>query len=468
MSGVVFSTAELLAITGGQGLAAVPEVRITGMDFDSRRVSAGNLFIALRGETVHGHVFLDAAFQRGAALALVEDPVLLDSSPYRDRLLCVADTLKAFSDIARAWRTQIGVPVLAVTGSMGKTTVKSLSQAILSAWKKGYASEKSFNNHTGVPYSIGRISADDAWAVLEMGMNHAGELRQLSHIGAPDVALITCIAPVHIEFFQSLEEIAAAKLEIVEGLPAGGTVVLNLDDSVLMKGFSEWQAGHSNLRQRSFGLKDGADVRIVAYRSLGLEGSEVTLEIHGVRSIFTSVLPGQHNAGNIAAAVAGSLALVPELPVTTIQQGLAAFQPESGRLNVVPWQGTKKIIDDSYNANPWAVRASLSFLQELHDRGLRVGAILGDMLELGEKEELFHRDIGTFASGIKLEFVITVGTRSQWIAAEARKGTFEVLQAETPEAAADLARSRNWDVLLVKASRGIKLEQAVQALVKHP
>jgi len=465
--GLALSKEKLGEVVGGKTVSATEKMRFHGVEYDSREVKGGELFVALPGAKAHGHAFLDQAFGRGAALALVEDPRLLTESPHAERLVCVSDSLKGLWALAGWWRMELDLPVLAVTGSVGKTTVKEIAAAALLKHSRGIYSLKSHNNHVGVPYTICRIDRSHAWAVLEMGMNHAGELRALTAIARPDVAVITCIGPAHIENLGSLEAIAQAKLEIVAGLRPGGTLVINGDDRVLAEGLAVCgEIGHPVVR---FGAGPCNDLTVSDVVARGLEGLTFRLSasgaIGGGQTTATMGILGRHNALNGAAAALAIKRLFPSLGLDDIARGLADFRAPLMRLSIKPLTHDRRIIDDSYNANPQSMRAALDIAADLVASGLRVGLVLGDMLELGERSPSYHADIGGVVAALKPVFCVTVGPLSEAIHTAAQSVGIPAFRAETPEAAAHIARKFGFDILLVKASRGTGLDRTVQTLV---
>lgn len=457
--------ADLVQLVAAKTTGAQGELACSGAHFDSRLVERNQLFVALKGEKQHGHAFLDDAFARGATLALVEDAGLLRSSVHRDRLLAVVDTSAAFSRLGAHWRSATNVRLAAVTGSIGKTATKEMCAAILSLIGRGTSSKKSYNNHIGVPFTLCQLSRDDRWAVLEVGMNHAGELSGLSKLIRPNVAAVTCIAPVHTQFFPSLAAIADAKCEIVEGVTEKDFVVVNGDDGELMAALSrskKLKKKHPQLLQFGEGQRYECSVRNV--RTNGLSG--ITFDISLLGDLFPVEMRvlGRHNALNAAAAALIAKTIASELSVAAIQEALHSFEPPAMRLNLVEISGGRRIIDDSYNASPVAVKAALGLLAELRKPGQVIGAILGDMFELGDRSDRYHREVGKEAARLKFDFVLAVGEKAALIAEEARRGGVAVQHFSSPELAAEELLQRKFDIALVKGSRGMKLERAIAVL----
>jgi UDP-N-acetylmuramoyl-tripeptide--D-alanyl-D-alanine ligase len=469
---------ELQVTSGG-----TPPVTFTGVEFDSREIKGGELFVALPGEVTHGNQFVEQAFRNGASVCLVEvgNAPLIDSGvriEYFERMISVTDSLEAFSIIANWWRNRLNTPIIGVTGSIGKTTVKELMAQILSGLSQGYWTKKSYNNHVGVPYTLCHLAQEHSWAVVEMGMNHAGELTRLSKIAEPDAVLITCIAPVHIEFFKDINGIADAKLEILSGLRQHGEVILNFDDEVLMSSY--WRAlaaGKGRNRQREitltgFGsLNDQATVAIKNLTSRGLKG--ISLELHIKDQIFRVNLPipGAHNAMNIAAALLGAMTLQPDIEIERLIAQLPRLNLPNMRLTVHNLRDGRTIIDDSYNANPRSMQALVDLVNESSDEGKRIGLVLGDMKELGIHAEAAHREVGAMAAQSGIDFLVGVG---EW-AEELVQGCVEVgiknaVCRDSSEAMAILLDPRDndfrFDILGVKASRSVGLDILVQGLLQ--
>lgn len=454
------SKSELAELLGGKISENSKDLKISTVEFDSRKVGEGQLFLCLKGENSHGHQYLDKAISQGASLALVEDESLLDSE-HSDRLIVVDDTLAAFHKLASHKRSRLKCPVLALTGSVGKTTTKELCDSILSQCSKGYSSIKSFNNHVGVPYSICNAPLDSNWLVLEIGMNHEGELSHLTQIARPDVALITTVAPVHIGFFRGLSHIADVKCEILQGLNDAGTVVLHRDCPELLSAFEKVKKDSWRTVYFSQDLK--SEVQVLSFESHGLSGSSFVIDVFGNEMRVETKLIGSHNGINIAAAIAACRSLMPQISIDQIQHGVKSCEPPAMRLNVTKLPNGSSIIDDSYNANPVGVKASLRLLKELAG-STRHGAILGDMLELGDFSAGYHQEIADFAAPMGLDFVVTVGSDSSIIAESCKNQGIEVKVADSPEQAAEFVRDFGFDLLLVKGSRGIGLERAIAAL----
>ncbi len=461
---LTLSKQDILKITGG--ISHEPHGHACrGVEFDSREIKGGELFVALKGEKTHGHAFLATAYDRGAALFLIEDKEIFEKSIFKDRLILVDDTLKAFSQLAAAWRLHLGTPLIAVTGSVGKTTVKEMLAALLVRTGAGAYSQRSFNNHVGVPYTLCKLSPTHSWGVIEMGMNHAGEIEALSKMAAPDIALITRIAAAHIEAFGSIDKIADAKFEIIAGLKSDGALVLNADDDVLLNALKR----HARPGQEViyFGTeKSGKNgVLVTLIENLGLAGFRITFSDRGEKLSVSLPILGEHNAINAAAAIAAARRLKPEITEAQIVSAFLNFRPPEMRLNIKETLDGRKVLDDSYNANPVSMQAFLEVVRSLKNSGLRVGLVLGGMLELGSSSAQYHLETGQFAASVVPQFLVAVGEQGQAYLDPVRAAGIDTVAAHDVKEALIAVNSRSWDVLCVKASRGIGLDRLVGKLV---
>ena len=461
---IELSKEKLAEVLAGQVAPAAGKFSVHGVCFDSRDIRGGELFVALPGEKMHGHTFLDKAFGSGAALALVEDAELLKTYKEAERLVFVPDTLKAFWSLAAWWRRNRAIPVCAITGSVGKTSCKEYLARILMEAGRGCYSLKSFNNHTGVPHTILRIGTEDTWAVLEMGMNAAGELDKLSRLAEPDIALITRIAPAHTQAFASIDAVADAKCEILNGLKPGATLIINGDDEILARALTRHPLTPS-LKILRFGEAENSDALITNLKSQGLGGIQFHLKISGQSYAISMQVVGIHNAMNAAAAALAAHTLKPELPLEKIFQTLAKITPPNMRMKVYQLTGNRVLVDDSYNANPVAMRALFALAKEEKDLGHSIGLILGDMRELGEKSLQYHEEIAAEAAKLKPVGIVAVGEYAKVYTDAARAAGVSAFEATSPEAAGQIARKLICQVLFVKASRGVELERCVKVIL---
>lgn len=456
----------LLEVIGGTSSGNGKGIASRGVEFDSREVKGGELFVALKGEKTHGHEFLKIAYERGASLFLVESAEVAAGLPEPERGVVTSDSLEAFTKLARWWRSELKTPVLAVTGSVGKTTVKEMAASILLQSGTGAYSLKSFNNHVGVPYSLCRIGREHGWAVIEAGMNHAGELARLSACALPNVALITKIAPAHIEFFKDIHAIADAKFEIVRGLADSGSLILNADDEVLVQAALRHPLSPTQKLLR-FGSANECDASISACTSLGMDGITFELKLLGETAKVRMSIPGLHNCLNAAGAALAAKTLIPSLSMAQVIKGLESFKAPLMRLNITEISGSRKIVDDSYNANPASMQSLLSIAAELQQQGTRLGLILGDMRELGPRSEQYHRELGLLVAELKPNFIIGVGDYARLYLEPAKSQGVSAFHAESPELAGQLALKMEFDTLLIKASRGVGLERSVKTILQR-
>jgi len=430
-----------------------PEHLAQGYSIDSRTVRAGQLFFAVKGERLDGHDFVEQALRNGAIAAVVRKDQL-SRYPRETRLLAVEDALAALQTLATAVRKLWGKPLIAVTGSAGKTTTKEAIAHVLSARFRVLKSEGNFNNHFGLPLMLLKLEPEYDVAVIEMGMSHAGEIRALAKIAQPEIGVVTNVAPVHLEFFDSLAGIARAKYELVESLPANGVAVLNGDDEYVSH-FGRDLRGKVVM----YGTRATADVRAERIQSKGTEGAEFDVVIGGAREHATLPLLGEHNVLNALAAVAVGL----ERGLKPVQAvgALATLVPVEKRGEVLQL-GNITVINDCYNSNPKALEAMVDALAVMADK--RRIVVAGEMLELGLAGEEMHRQAGQHVAEKKIDALLGVRGLAQAMVEGARTaGTPAEFVAGPEEAGEWLAReTRDGDVVLLKASRGVKLEKALE------
>jgi UDP-N-acetylmuramoyl-tripeptide--D-alanyl-D-alanine ligase len=427
-----------------------------GYSIDSRTLNAGDLFIAICGDRFDGHEYVQAALEKGAVGAVVQT----GKEPAGDspRLLHVEDTLKALQSLGAAARRLWGKPLLAVTGSAGKTTTKEILAHILATRFRVMKSSGNLNNHIGLPLQLLKLEAEHDLAVVEMGMNHAGEIRELGKLAQHDLAVVTTVAPVHLEFFGSLKEIARAKYEIIETLHSGGVAVLNADDEYV----SQFGRGFKG-KVVTFGIRRAADVSAQNVKVNGAEGSTFDLVVGSVPAPVTFPLVGEHNIYNALAAAAAAM----ERGVAPSQaaEALSSIQPPDKRGQIIEVNGAT-IINDCYNSNPRALDAMIDTLASM--KAERRILVAGEMLELGPTAETLHRECGKHAAEKRIDFVIGVRGLARAVAEGACGAGAQAQFVETPEQAGEwLARNlRPGDAVLLKASRGVKLERALEMMGK--
>jgi UDP-N-acetylmuramoyl-tripeptide--D-alanyl-D-alanine ligase len=430
-----------------------PEEVAQAYSIDSRTVGLGQLFFAVKGERLDGHDFVDQAVKNGAVAAVVRKDQLARYSE-NTPLVAVEDTLVALQILATAVRKVWGKPLVAVTGSAGKTTTKEAIAHVLSAQFRVLKSEGNFNNHFGLPLMLLKLEPEYDVAVIEMGMSHAEEIRALAKIAQPETGVVTNVAPVHLEFFDSIAGIARAKYELVESLPANGTAVLNADDEYVSQFGRDFKG-----KVVMYGTRATADVRAEKIRSRGHEGTEFEVVIGGVREAARLPLVGEHNVLNALAAVA--VGLERGMKPSEAVAALATLAPAEKRGEVLQL-GNITAINDCYNSNPKALEAMVDALAAMSAK--RHVVVAGEMLELGSAGEELHRKAGRHIAGKKIDVLLGVRGLAQAMVDSARDaGICAEFVASSEEAGEWLAReARDGDLVLLKASRGVKLEKALE------
>jgi UDP-N-acetylmuramoyl-tripeptide--D-alanyl-D-alanine ligase len=441
---------------------------IGGVSIDTRTQQTGDAFFAIKGDRFDGHDFVQRALASGAAVAVVSEEKLPALGRIRDGLVVVEDVLGALGDLGRAARARTRARVVAVTGSVGKTSTKEMLAHILGGQGKVHSSGASFNNHWGVPLTLSRLSADANYGVFEIGMNHAGEITPLTQMVRPDVAIITTVEPVHLEFFPNVEAIARAKGEIFSGVVPGGAGVINRDNPhfALLR---ELAIASGVERIAGFGEHPDAEARAESIELLPAS-SEVTARIFGIRFTYTIGAPGRHIVQNSLAALA-AVALM-DGDVGAAAEALETLTPPQGRgarFEIAVEGGRITLIDESYNANPASMRAALALLaQSRPARGSRRVAVLGDMLELGPTERELHAGLSEAIADAKADRVYLAGPRmaALWeVLPDSRRGAYRETAAELlPILAEELAAG---DVVMVKGSNASRLGPLVAALKQH-
>ena len=449
----LWTSADIAAATGGKASA---NFNAFGVAFDSREVGGGDLFIALTGETTDGHNFSDGAFALGAAGAIVSKSV-----PYPHVL--VADTTQALDALGIAARARTTAKIVGVTGSVGKTgTKEALADALARAnYGPVHRSVKSYNNHTGVPLSLARMAADTAFGVFEMGMNHAGELAALTRLVRPHVAIITTIAPAHIEFFDAIEGIADAKGEIFEGLEPGGTAIIPYDSPYLDRliGHAKPHAAHII----TFGRGEGADVRVVDEVAT-LDGTMLNVVLPGVELCFTLSQPGEHWVSNSLAVLAAVRAMGGDLAAAGLALADMGGMPGRGaQYTIKVGAGEALILDESYNANPTSMAATLAVLAATP--ATRRVAVLGAMRELGSESDTLHAGLAGAVLAANVDYALLVGSGIEPLA-KALEGKLNFAHWATADAALGSLKKiiAPGDAILVKGSNAIGLGRLVSAL----
>ena len=458
----LWTQTELSAALGASPSAPL-SARVTGVSIDSRTLESGDLFFAIRGDAHDGHDHVARAFEAGAAAAVVSReraPQLAPLGP----VFAVEDTLNAMERLGVAARARATAKIVAVTGSVGKTTAKEMLRAMLTACGATHASAASYNNHWGVPLTLARMPANARFGVFEMGMNHAGEIAPLTRMARPHVALVTTIAPVHIEHLGSIEAIADAKAEIFLGLEPHGTAVLNRDAPQFER--LNKAASARGARVLSFGRGADCDAQLLAVEAID-SGSRVRARVLAHELAFELGAPGAHMAQNALGALLAADALGAD--VHACAKALRGFSPQKGRGErfLLPTaDGPVTIIDESYNANPTSMRAALALLAAAKPgpKGRRI-AVIGDMLELGPKAAAMHAELAADLSANNVDLLFGAGplTRALYEAAPAS------MRAVWTERSSDLTDEvarvlRGGDIAMVKGSNGSRMGPLVAAL----
>ena len=462
----LWSAGEIAQATGG---VASGEFQCAGVEMDSRDVRNGDLFVALKGEAMDGHTFLDAAFAKGAAAALVDRPV---DYPH----VLVADTTEALASLARAARERTPAKIVGVTGSVGKTGVKEALFAALERASRGatHRSTRSYNNHVGVPLSLARMPARAKFAVFEMGMNHAGEIDALTRQVRPNVAVITTIAPAHIEMLGSEEAIADAKAEIFAGLEPGGVAVIPADSPHFAR--LEAAARAASAKVISFGAQQHATMRLLDSIPSANGGSLVTCEHPTGRLCYTVAEPGEHWVANSLAVMAAVLAAGGDLASAGLALAeMGGLKGRGARHRIAASGGEALLIDESYNANPASMRATLAALGQT-PAGRRI-AVLGAMKELGDFGPAFHAQLAEPVAAARIDHVVLVGEEMLPLARELGKSAANTLgfdgsfthAANAGEAIGALEEFGliAGDAILVKGSNSVGLGRVVDHFARR-
>jgi len=431
-------------------------------------VKPGDCFFAIRGERLDGHDFVEAALANGASAVVCSRTPELETGAFDDRIfLQAADTTQALQELAAELRRKWGRRLVGVTGSMGKTTTRTFTARLLESAYRVLQSPANFNNAFGVPLSLLRLEEQHELAVLELAMNHAGEIRRLAQICRPDLAVITNVAPVHLEFFSSVDEIARAKGEILEHLPPAGTFVYNADDHRVAALASTFRG-----RKVSFSLEREADVRVTDVRAVDSNSTSFRLRTGWGESICQVAFVGRHHLYNLAAAVAASRTL--GLSREQIEGAISSLStlPMRGKIRALELSGSRRIrvMDDSYNSNPEALRVVLESVRQSAGGGRRILA-LGEMLELGPESASWHRRAGMMAARIEPHLLAVVGAGARPVLEGAREAGLADARTlyfgKSEEAAVYLSGIiRNGDFLLIKGSRGVGMDRIAALLEK--
>ncbi|WCK53472.1 UDP-N-acetylmuramoyl-tripeptide--D-alanyl-D-alanine ligase [Aneurinibacillus sp. Ricciae_BoGa-3] len=459
----MFTIEQIISSTGGRLIGGSTDSRVTNVHFDSRQIKEGGLFVALAGGTRDGHEFLSTAGAQGAVAALVSDEKKTQAAqlPSSFSLVLVEDTEKAFQDLARSYRNRLSIPIAAITGSNGKTTTKDILAHILEGKLKVYKTYKNFNNHLGVPLSLLQISPDTEAAVLELGMNHAGEIDFLAEMVQPTYTVITNVNDAHIEFFGTREAIARAKGEILPHTSPNGFACLNLDND-LVPGLAQLNPGTTYFYHIEQEGEPPVAADITA-SSIWFDnaGSHFTVKTAEGEAACFMPLFGMHNISNALPGI--FIALHIGLTLDEIAGRLASLEISSMRFERIDGRNGLLVINDAYNASPTSMLASVRTFLSIYPERKKV-LVLGDMFELGSQEEQYHREVGEQLATMDGEFqVIAVGALARHIAEGCTKAEYFPTKEEAAKRLAAFA-SEDYAILL-KASRGMRLEDLLGGLV---
>jgi UDP-N-acetylmuramoyl-tripeptide--D-alanyl-D-alanine ligase len=456
----MFKVGEILSAIQGKLVGRAEDREFSGVCIDSRVVKPGQLFVALKGDRFDGHDFISQAFEAGATGAVIS---MSPQLRFKDKVLVqVEDTLMALQEIAGAHRSRFNIPVIAVTGSNGKTTTKEMAASILARQFRFLTNEGNLNNHIGVPLTLLRLEPMHQVAVIEMGINRRGELRRLCQITRPQVGLITNIGPTHLQFLGNVEGVARAKAELLESLPPEGVAILNADDEYFQYLATKVKGGLI-----TFSLRSQADVMASSVVLHPDRGPTFRLKIRigsnteDVEVTLSAV--GRHNIYNALGAAAVSVYM--NIDMDVIRQGLEDFKPVSMRSQLLQIKGFR-ILNDAYNANPASMRSALETLAGLESSGQKI-AVLGDMLELGGPGEVAHRELGREVAVSGIRYLITVGSLAEHIAQGALLAGMEdarVIHSQGLEEASQtiLRVAKPGDDILIKGSRKMKMEKILE------
>lgn len=444
-------------IKAENGLTPFEDIEINGVVIDSRQVKKNNLFIPLKGEKVDGHQFVEDSIKNGAAAALWQKDV--PNPPLHLPVIIVEDTLSALQELARSYRSQLNTRVIGITGSNGKTTTKDITASLLALRYKVQKTEGNFNNHIGLPLTILGLREDTEIAVLEMGMSGKGEIQFLSELACPDVAIITNIGESHLLDLGSREGIADAKLEIIKGLPPQGLVIYHGDEPLLKERICRYEG---KLTFKTFGRSEKNTLYPL---SIDADNHGSRFKINGHDTLFKLPILGIHNVLNALAAMLAAESF--GISFEKMNEAFSTFKLTNMRMEMLEGGKGEKIINDAYNASPTSMKAAIELVSRMTGFSKKI-LILGDMLELGPQEEDFHYEIGRGINGHGVDYVFTIGTLGKHIARGARQSlpeerVFSFLEKEPLIEEVKKYTDSN-TLILVKASRGMRLEEIVKAL----
>ena len=448
-------TLEEINTAVGGTLEGQGNLKVKGYSIDSRTLKPGELFIAIKGPRFDGHQFVQQAIEKKAAAVVVEQKAAVTPS------IRVTSTIEALQNLARDVRRKWGMPIIGVTGSAGKTTTKEMVAAVLGKKFTVLRSVGNLNNEFGLPLCLLRVERYQNIGVLEMGMSAKGEIRKLASIAEPNEGVVTNVNPVHLEFFKSVDEIAEAKAELIQGLHDPKVAYLNNDDT-RVRSMSHGFSG----KVVTYGVRSAATFGVQRMRDLGLDGTAFTVRHAGKDYEFILPLLGQHNVVNAVAAVA--VGATHEVPWDDMREAIGELKPEKMRGEVIKFREGFAVIDDSYNSNPKALTEMIRFLARVSGFQRKI-LVAGEMLELGSEGTTLHRDCGREAARAGLSLVVAVQGRAKEILDGAREAGMDLSRLkfvrDAVQAGDVLARTvQKGDLVLIKGSRGVRLEQAINTL----
>lgn len=450
---------ELISGLSGRLIQGKLTCKASGVSTDTRSLMPENLFVALKGPRFNGHAHVLQAFEKGAAAVLVSESFPKGMVPADKGVIEVEDTLKALGDLAGLWRRKFPVTLIGISGSNGKTSTKEMLAAILELEGPTLKNPGNLNNWIGLPLSLFFLNEDHRFAVMEMGMNHSGEIARLCQIAQPSVGLLTNVGPAHLEAFGTLEAVAKAKGELFEALEQDHWAVTNVDDQRIKE-----LARICRARKITFGLAPEAEVRAEALE-ISDRGVRFRILFQGEEEVFLPV-QGEHNVSNALGAAATALAL--GLSLQKVKQGLEHFHLPEHRLQIRKGLWGLRLIDDTYNANPASMKVALKAFDSLR-QGKRGGLLLGDMLELGDQALEAHRELGRLIGEMGVDYLLCLGPLSEEVLKEAQKAVrpplkvFGVMNSkEIIDLLPGIVREGDW--VLIKGSHGMDMEAIVRAL----
>jgi len=458
---------EISSVIQGRQISGLPDELIHGLSIDSRKISSGQIFLALKGERYDGHTFLTNAINAGAMGVIMEAGTRISETLLRNNVavITVSSTRKALGDLALWWRKQWGGRIIAITGSNGKTTAKEMAASILSLQENTMRSPGNFNNLIGLPLTILLLQEHHQVAVLEMGMNRSGEIARLTQIADPDIGLITNIAKAHLEGLGTLQGVVEAKGELLRMMSNDSIAILNGDDELYAHLARTFQG-----KIVTFGLSTRNLVRAEGIKTIGDRAQTFTVYLKGERIPVTIHLPGIHNVLNAlcAAAIASCLSIANDF----IAHGLGNFRPLQGRFHCIDLNGGICLIDDTYNANPSSLSAAVQTVKDVTQKkqGLVVG--LGEMMELGKDSSKYHFDAGQLIAGIGAKYLVVFGEHGQSIIEGACKGGMDIRQTHIAKTHAEMSEAikgqvEEGDVIFLKGSRKVALDKVVKGIREY-